>query len=145
MNTDLEQDFIESFCAARIRERLHFELSLPRRRKEGLNRFSHQFTNILIEKYMFELTKPNSDPQATLSLLKSHGADTEGYCLTLNPKIDGQTLPLSEALQEAVGCGLPSIIICGKGLAYFESEQEVGPPKRFVLKRDRHSPPKEDL
>ncbi|OWR32794.1 hypothetical protein CDO73_01515 [Saccharibacillus sp. O23] len=77
--------------------------------------------------------------------MKSHGADAEGYCLSLNPEIDGQTLPLSEALQQAVGYGMPSIIICGKGLAYFESEQEAGPPKRFVLKRDQPSRLKEDL
>ncbi len=85
---------------------------------------------------MIELPKPNSDAEEIFKLMKSYGANEEGYCLSFNPEIDGKTLPLLEGLQKAVGCGLPSIILCGEKLCYFESEQEVGPPKRFVLKRE---------
>jgi len=42
---------------------------------------------------------------------------------------------LSEALEQCVGRGMPNILICIPNQhAYFEAEQEVGPPPRFIIK-----------
>lgn len=139
MDKNIEQDFIQLFCSRRVRDRLFFELSSRTKRRDALSRFSHTFNNILIEKYMIEITKPNSDVQEIFKLLKEYSALDEGYCISFNPEIDGKTLPLLEALQATVGYGLPSIIICGEKLGYFEAEQELGPPKRFILKRVNNS------
>jgi hypothetical protein len=54
----------------------------------------------------------------------------------MNEEIDGSKIPLSEALKKVVGYGMPSIVACTEGaLAYFEAEQVIGPPPRFLLKR----------
>jgi hypothetical protein len=52
-------------------------------------------------------------------------------------EFDQKTLPLREALEICVGRGLPSIVICKPNrLAYFESEQDSGPPQRLLLIRN---------
>ena len=57
--------------------------------------------------------------------------------ISWNQETDGRHLPLIEALKKVVGYGRPSIVSCVEGeIAYFESEQEVGSPPRFLLKRE---------
>jgi hypothetical protein len=52
------------------------------------------------------------------------------------PDLDGREVPLFEALSAVVWSGVPCIVICRPGqLAYFQAEQEVGPPPRYVLER----------
>ncbi|MFJ7755918.1 hypothetical protein ACQKGI_22015 [Peribacillus muralis] len=85
---------------------------------------------------MIEIPTPNSDYQEIATLLKKHGAPNHCYVISWNEEIDGKTLYLNEALKEVVGFGMPSIVSCIEGsLAYFEAEQEVGSPSRFLLKR----------
>lgn len=135
MNTKIEEEFVHLFCSSKVRDRLLFELGSKSKRRNALSRFSHNYNNVLINEYMIEITQPNSDVHEIFKLMKEHNATDEVYCISFNPEIDGKSLPLIEALQVAVGYGLPSIIICGERLGYFESEQELGPPKRFILKR----------
>ena len=69
-------------------------------------------------------------------LLRQEGAGDFCYAISFSEEIDGQHLPLLDALKRAVGFGLPSILSClPDQLAYFESEQGFGPPKRFIIKR----------
>lgn len=45
-------------------------------------------------------------------------------------------MPLAQALDLAVGWGMPSIVSCRPGeLIYVETEQEAGPPSRYLLHR----------
>ena len=87
---------------------------------------------------MTEIPLPNSDPRDIYELLKSYGAEKMCYSLSYSGKIDGKELPLLEALEQAVGFGMPSIISCVPGeLAYFEAEQGFGPTPRFLMKRPK--------
>lgn len=71
-------------------------------------------------------------------MLTKLGAEDYCYAISSNEEIDGKHLPLNYALEQAVGYGMPSFISCiPNKLAYFESEQGFGPPKRFILKNDK--------
>lgn len=47
--------------------------------------------------------------------------------------IDDKYLKLDEALNIAVGFGMPSLVVCSLRLAYFEAEQVQGAPPRYIL------------
>ncbi|WP_312475720.1 hypothetical protein [Neobacillus sp.] len=85
---------------------------------------------------MIEIPKPNSTSEEIAEILKRYGAGESCYSISSNETIDGKNLPLLTALEQAVGYGMPSIVLCIPGtLAYFEAEQDYGPPTRFLLKK----------
>ncbi|MDO3412513.1 hypothetical protein QWJ34_22300 [Saccharibacillus sp. CPCC 101409] len=135
MDTAIEERFVRQFCRKRIRERLLFELGSPNKRKAAMSRFSHNYADILIEEYRNELNKHDVHATWIIGQLKKLGAAESVYCLSYLEGIDGRSLGLDEAVRLVYGAGMPSIIVCGSSLAYFEAEQSAGAPPRFILKR----------
>lgn len=138
MDKTYEEKMVKSLFNKRIQERVIYELSSPKKRINALNRLCHDYKSIINERYLIEIQKPNSNSDKILRLLKRHGAGDLCYVISLNKDIDGKQLPLIYALEKAVGFGLPSLISCmnnSNWLVYFESEQEFGPPQRFIIKK----------
>ncbi|SMQ77914.1 hypothetical protein SAMN05444673_3139 [Bacillus sp. OV166] len=137
MDKELEIKIVKMFFSKRIQDRVIFELSSKKKRIEALSRLCHNYENTLVPDYMVEIPSPNSDYQEIASLLKKQGARNECYVISWDQETDGRHLPLNEALKKVVGYGMPSIVSCVEGkIAYFEAEQEVGSPPRFILKRE---------
>jgi hypothetical protein len=64
-----------------------------------------------------------------LKLLTDLGAPIECWLISERDELDGQKMPLNEALNEVVGCGIGTIMSCVPGkLGYFEDEDQ-----RFIL------------
>ncbi|WP_026692042.1 hypothetical protein [Peribacillus kribbensis] len=136
MDKNIEKRIVKAFFTKRLQDRVLFEMSSDKKRKNALNRLCHSYRTTLREEYMFDIAKPNSDPEAIVKLLKENGAGNSCYVISWDEEIDGKELPLLTALEHAVGMGMPSIISCiPDKLAYFEAEQEVLPSPRFLLKR----------
>ncbi|TWT25852.1 hypothetical protein [Planomicrobium sp. CPCC 101110] len=136
MKKEMEELIVKSFFEKNVRERVLHELFSSKKRDHALNRLCHEYHRMLKGKYMVEIPPPNSDPQDIYKLLIKNGAEKKCYSLSYNEKIDGKELPLQEALEQAVGFGFPSLILCVPGeLAYFEAEQGFGPAPRYILKR----------
>ena len=73
--------------------------------------------------------------QATLARLRKLGAPESCHAIAANTELDGEDLPLEEALRRVVGAIDGVILSCIPGvLAYYESE---GPRGRYVLSRPR--------
>lgn len=137
MDKDVETAIVKTFFNKRIQDRVLFELfSSDKRRNRGLNRLCHDYRQALREEYLIEIPTPNSEPKEIADLLKRNGAGKSCYAMSWNSDIDGKHLSIDEALDAAVGYGLPSFILCVPNeLAYFEAEQESGPPPRFIVKK----------
>lgn len=136
MDKEQEIMLVQSFFVKRVQERVLHELFTPKKRDMALQRLDHRFLSMLKNDYLIEIKPPNSWPEDTYDLLKQHGAPDTCYCLSENELISGKTLPLREALEHAIGFGFASIISCIPGeLAYFEAEQSLGPPPRYLLKK----------
>ena len=136
MNREQEITFIQSFVRRERRDRARFELLSEKKRGRFLSRLCHQYGDILDTRYLERIPQPNSDCTTILELMRQEGASTICYAISSNSELDGETLQRSEALEKAVEFGLPTILICTPGkLAYFEAEQEAGPPPRYLLKR----------
>jgi hypothetical protein len=137
MDKEYEEMIVKNFFTKRIQNRIIFELNSERKRRSALDRLCHNYGEVLIEKYIIEIPKPNSDYSEILDILKSYGAKENCYAISYNKEIDGQYMLLSTALGKAVGYGMPSIISCiPDKLLYFESEQIYGSPARFILNKE---------
>lgn len=130
-----EQLFVAAFVEKKRQERSLFELNSKKRRGDFFNKLCHRYFEILDQRFMESISISNFEE--ILKILKREGAEEECYVLSSYEELDAKTKSLSQALEECVGKGLPSIILCiPDKLAYFEAEQEIGPLPRFLLKRN---------
>lgn len=137
MDNQLEKIIVNSFFNKRFQDRVLFELSSIKKRKDAIGRLSHNYIDVLNDKYMIAIPKPNSDSYEIAELLKKYGAGDTCYVISFYEDIDGKHLPLPYALEKAVGSGMPTLIsFIPNKLAYLECEQEYGSPPRYILKKD---------
>ena len=129
----IEEAFVNNFVQKSRRERASFELGSESRRGRFLNRLCHDFAGVFDARYI----QPLSDAEDAISLrkrLEKFGAKKTCHVISCNEAVDGKEVLLEDAIQAAMGYGLPSILICAAdSLAYFEAEQEKGPPPRLLL------------
>lgn len=133
MDKFIEEEFVRAFVIKERRERTLFELTSKKKRRDFFGRLCHNFDQILDTRFMESVHASVCDE--TLRLLEPNDAPDQCYVMSYG-KLDGQKLILRDALRGVVGMGMPSIVVCIPGkLAYFEAEQEKGPPPRFILKK----------
>ncbi len=135
MEKTTEKEFVETFVLKKKRERSIFELNSKKKRRVFFSKLCHRYADIIDSRYMKELKSQNSSPSDIFQILMKQGAGNNCYMLSYFEDLDGKSMPLTEALDNCVGRGMPSVVICDPGkLVYFEAEQESGPPPRFILK-----------
>ena len=101
------------------------------------SKLCHRFELVLDGRFMQAIPTPNSRADDIQKLLESHGAPGRCYVMSYASELDAEERPLADALRDVVGMGMASVVVCIPArLAYFEAEQELGPPPRFILKRD---------
>jgi hypothetical protein len=140
----VEKAFVNTFVQKNRRERAIFELGSDSNRGKFLNRLCHDYLGVLDNRYLHSLPVACFDTASLLLQLRKLGAGNTCHAISCNEAVDGKQIPLEYALEATVGYGLPSILICAAdSLAYFEAEQEQGPPARFFLikPRSRSGPP----
>ena|SRR5947209_2276194 len=107
-----------------------------RRRAELLNKLCHLYAEVLDWRY----ARPAAGA-TTAKELRRLGAAATCYCLCGPDELDGQEVPLGEALAALSGRGLPVLLVCRPGvLAYFEPEHVAGAGQRFILQRPEVEP-----
>lgn len=131
MNTTIEESFITTFLVRYKQERARFALRKKDKRRAFFRNFKVDF---LIQEKTVQLDKHEiSCRNDLIELLRSKGAPEQCYCMTFDSPYDGQEVSLIEAVEHLWGCG-QLIISCIPGkLAYYEDEQEYGPPARYLL------------
>ena len=127
-----DEDIIRAFVVPRQRARL-LELSrTPRGRRKFRQELAH-FKH-LDSRYASRIEPGRQTKQGILALLTESGAKGERspcYVLSELDDLDGEVMPLGDALDKTVGQGVGSFVSCIPGrLAYYEGE-EAG--ERYVL------------
>ena len=129
----IEEAFVTNFVQKSRRERAILELDSVSRRGRFLNRLCHDFAGVFDGRYLQPLLEPE-DGISLRKRLEKLGAKRTCHVISCNDDVDGKEILLGDAIQAVMGYGLPSILICASdSLAYFEAEQEKGPPPRFLL------------
>ncbi|HZT41625.1 MAG TPA: hypothetical protein VFA07_05530 [Chthonomonadaceae bacterium] len=121
MNKVEEEMFVRTFIQSSKQERYLFLLAHPKRRKDILGRLSHSLD------YNPAYARKLDAKEDVETLLQQKGAGDTCYVISEYSDMDGQTLPLSEAIRQAKRLG-SSILCCVPGrLAYYESEAPAKP------------------
>lgn len=130
-----EQAFAETYVRKDRRERLLHELSNPRKRSRGLDRFCHGAAELL-DPARITLAGPGLEHDAAFSaFVDARAAET---CRIFSPDggIDGLELPLAEAVERCVAC-LDASIIMGGSFAIVRAEAWKGGTDMWLLEQWR--------
>ncbi len=125
-----EKYFADTFIRKNRRERILYELTKPEKRYDCLNRFCHQAKELLdSSKVIMEGNDLNQSRGFTDFVIR-HG----GLCCVLSPDpfIDGQILPLQDAVDKAVVCPDAAIIV-GNTFAIVFGEPMKGGRDKYLL------------
>lgn len=125
MSRSIEKEIIEQYVKKNKQERIIWELDNPKKRSSVIWRFHRP--KIFIEKCL----KPIGymDKKQMIKYLSELSGAVDVYFIG---EIYIGYLSLEEAAEQASRGGI-CIIYCGKGIGYYQGEQEIGAPPRFML------------
>ena len=131
MDRITEEYFVKTFIVRQCRQRLLMEFASPKRRQTGLLRFCHDAASYIIPATIFYRGNKLSKKEIEQTL-RPHSERAMCYALSTNETIDGKFLPISQALDAALGFGMPSILVCTHAVL-IECEQSYGPAEKLIL------------
>lgn len=127
--------FIKNFISKDRRERSEFELKGLKKRGKFINRLNHSWDEILDMRFISKIPSVIDEYEYVKKELKIKDADL-CYVISNYDDVDGQVFEFTKAFKKIYGRGLGSIITNVTGdKMYLETEQEQGPPPRFIGKR----------
>jgi len=131
MTAEHEQAFIESFVSPKKKDRYLGFVRKTKTRSKFLDKLYH-FSDF-DDNFVRQIDSPQQTASQILALLTSLGADSSCFVISAHAELDGQSIPLSEALEEIVGHRDGTIVSYTPGrLAYYEGE---GLKQRYLLHR----------
>ena len=128
MNKAIEESFVNSYIIKNKRDRLLFELC-GKKRRDGIDRFSHCADNLLIEaKIKLKGQYISEDLRHVVATTDNHKC----YVIAYSEELDGKEFDKDEVLDLISNCGMPSIVIFDN-FAIIQTEQEQGPAVKYLL------------
>ena len=128
MNKVIEENFVNSYIIKNKRERLLFELC-GKKRRDGVNRFSHYADTLLIEEKIKIKGQYNSNELR--DVITAANCKT-CYVISFSEELDGKEFNKDEVLDHISNCGMASIVVFDN-FAIIQTEQEQGPAIKYLL------------
>lgn len=125
MNHEIETEIIKNYVVKNKQDRIIWELGSPKKRDEVMWRFHH---NLDIFKQECLYPVGYMDPKGMEEYLYKLSGAREVYYM--GDLFIGE-LSLKDAVDRAFGdvC----IIYCGNGIAYYQGEEDIAAPPRYML------------
>lgn len=133
MDDSKERHFVQAFIRKSRRERLLYEFTTPKKRYEGISRFCHQ-AGALLDPSKIRMEGEDLDRRPEFEgFVQQH----DEICYVLSPDfcMDGQLLPLKEAVSRAVVCP-DAVLILGSRFAVVFGESMKGGRGKILLSED---------
>ncbi len=134
MDYSAEEHFVNTFIKKNRRERLLLELKDEKKRYRGISRFCHTSEDLLDQAKIIMSGKDMETLPGFADFIRQH--DENCLVLSLFPFIDGEQLPLKEAVEQAVMCP-DAVLILGSSFALVYGEPEKGGRDRYLLSEER--------
>lgn len=126
---DWQVETIRAFVIPQKRERYVEAVSNDKRRRKFIAKLSH--FDDFDPRWIVQIAPASQNPEAIKAMLTKRGATATCQAISEFVELDGQEIPLTDALQKVIGYEMGTILCCVPGrLAYFESEET-----RFILER----------
>ena len=130
-----EKEFIQNFIRKERRERSAWLLRNKKKRTQFIDKFNHNWTDMISEKHLIELNA-KSDPNTYEKIKAKIKLKDSDLCYVISyDENDGEFIDLKTAFGNSQANGFASLIIGADGKKfYLKTEQEIGAPKEFVGK-----------
>lgn len=131
MNSEYEKKFVTKFIIKNKRQRIEYELTNIKKRKNAISRFCHNSLSYIDESKI--VYSGNSITIHELNkLMNEYTKEKQCYLISWNSDIDGDFLEREMALNAIIGGGMASIMVF-ENLIVIETEQELGAAIKYVL------------
>ena len=133
MDYSAETLFVESYIKKDRQKRMLYELTTPKKRYEGLDRFCHNSSKLIDHnKVLLEGDDLERQPEF-FKFIKEHREN----CLILSPDsfIDGLSMALPLALK-AADESFDAVIVLGDGYCLVYGEAEKGGREKYLMVRN---------
>lgn len=134
MNREYEENFINKFIVKSRRQRILYELSNKKKRTEGVWRFCHGTSELVIDSKIIYEGNSISNKEISL-LIKKYTKEEQCYIISGDSDTDGKFMNCDEAIDCIIGNGMAAIMVF-HNLAVIETEQEVGSAVKYILYSD---------
>lgn len=126
-----EDVFINNFIGMRYRERLKYELNSKKKRSNAINRFSHNWGDI-IDKEKVYMESDSLTCAQTSENLKELSSAKQAYIISLN-SYDKKVMPLSDALLLCFDEYSVVILILDETTCFIKTEVEDGNCQKIIM------------
>jgi hypothetical protein len=131
MDTSIEQQFVKAFIEKNMQDRFLYELFSKNKRKDALSKFAHTAGRYLKASNIYLRTKKSGIDDIEKEIKKLTSNTQQCYVITGN--LDGEIMPLKQALEKSFDNYNESIIIVNDNLAFIKTEVEGGAPTKYIL------------
>jgi hypothetical protein len=131
MDTVIEQEFVKVFIEKNMQDRFQYELFSKNKRRDALSKFAHTAERYLKASNIYLRTKKFSidDIEKEIKKLTSNTQ----RCYVIAGDLDGEIMPLRQALEKCFDNYNESITIVNDNLAFIKAEAEGGSPMKYIL------------
>ena len=125
---EIEESFIRKYIKKQRRDRIYYELTNTKKRKDAIGRFCHNAEDFLDRR---KITYQGTDMAEGIELINRF-SEKECYTISWDDEIDGGVYPALEAIDKINAVGMASIAIF-ENFCIVKTEQEQGPAEIFLL------------
>ena len=130
MNVDLEKVFCDTVIEKRLKDRIFWELSSPKRRSIAIGRFSDDYA---IKPSTIVLYGKNLTKEDLLNEVRIFSNSKTGYMIALPDELDGKEVPIETAIDKFFYLGTGAVIIVDSKTAILKWEQGYGVSLKYVV------------
>lgn len=105
-------------------------LGSRKRRREALDALNH------FGHWDSRFSQAVDSSEDLVKLLRTAGAKAECRVISDCSELDGQYLPLEEAIFACERCGFASVVCCVPGVLAFYFDESASPRRRLLLRRE---------
>ena len=130
MNAEIERDFVDQYICKRRRDRIWHELTHEKKRKNAIGRFCHRVEEFIDPR---KVIYQGTDMEECVEWIHKFNEE-ECYIISWDESEDGIIYGALEAIDRMWDNGMASIAV-GKKCCMIKTEQEIGAPEWYVLKK----------
>lgn len=130
---DIEREFVRSFIRKEKKERSIFKLQSKTKRAQFLDKFNHDWDNMLIKKKLIKI-EVKSDHETFIFLKEKLNLNNSELCYIISyGSNDRKMINFKQAFEDCQASGYAGFIIGKSGKKfYLKTEQVNGTPDRFI-------------